>query len=72
MDAHTVEVSGETIKAKHIMVRPVPIPLFLLFLELNLAASDDALCLRGKAFTTSVAIVELAIAVELAGVLPCP
>ena len=37
VDAHTVEVNGETIKAKHIVIATGAHPLSLLFLELNLA-----------------------------------
>ena len=35
--SHTVEVNGETIKGKHIVIATGAILLFLLFLELNLA-----------------------------------
>ena len=41
VDAHTVEVNGETIKAKHIVIATGALPLFLLFPGAEFGETSD-------------------------------
>ena len=69
MDAHTVEVNGETIKAKHIVIATGPFIPSVPGAEFG-ETSDDVFA--WEELPTSVAIIGAGyIAVELAGV-PCP